>query len=173
MAATAVATLALLVFVAGPVRVDGASMRPTLADGDLLVATRAEVWLARSGAWRYRRGDVVHFTDPSASAPFGPQIVKRVVGVGGDVVAVEDGRLVLNGAPTFEPYLGAHPVPGADAAPVLVPPGSVYVLGDNRAPLASRDSRAFGPIPVDRIWGRVGVRIAVGDGALPRFVRVR
>lgn len=148
-------------------------MDPTLADGETLLATRAEVWLARAGAWRFRRGDVVHFTDPSASAPFGPQVVKRIVGVAGDVVAVEDGRLVLNGAPTFEPYLGAHPVPGADAAAVRVPPGAVYVLGDNRAPLASRDSRSFGPIPIDRIWGRAAVRFDTSGGALPRPVRVR
>jgi signal peptidase I len=125
-----------------------------------------------------QRGDIVVVRNPEASnrAPF----IKRVVAIAGDTVAMENERLVLNGQPvdvTFSPgrpsgtgeatLIGTttggtvrysiRVVPERKAlrnfSTVLVPPGHVFVLGDNRD--ESRDSRFFGAQPLSEVIGRV------------------
>jgi signal peptidase I len=78
-------------------------------------------------------------------------VIKRVVGVGGDRVEGRDGEVLVDGTPVDEPYLGDG-VGTEDFSPVLVPQGEVFVLGDNRG--SSGDSRTFGPVPVDAIVGK-------------------
>ena len=83
-------------------------------------------------------------------------LIKRVVAVAGDEVSVREGYLHINGARVDEPYLleqGIMP----DFGPEVVPPDSVFVMGDNR--LVSYDSRRFGAIPMDRVLGEAVVRI--------------
>lgn len=104
------------------VRVAGRSMQPTLEPGDLLLT------LPVAG----RRGDLVVLRHASAA-----RYVKRVVAVAGDVVEMEAGRLRVNGeASDLRP-----PVEGALVARWEVPPGTVFVVGDNQ--LASDDSRTW------------------------------
>ena len=82
-------------------------------------------------------------------------LIKRVIAVGGDRVEIRDNRVLVNGLVLDEPYLA----PGAWMAPqgpVYVPDGHVWVMGDNRN--NSRDSRSFGPIPVETIVGRAFIR---------------
>lgn len=131
-----------------PARVDGDSMRPTLGDGDrILVAAGPPA-----------RGDVVVLGSPAGDG----DLVKRVVAVGGDRVALEDGVLVVNGAAVPEPHADPHGTDGEYAGPLPVPPGTVYLLGDRRG--SSVDSREFGPVPADAVSGRVVLRLWPAPG---------
>ena len=149
----------LLVVVGGrlvvePVRVSSGSMAPTYSVGDeLLVRTRLLAGAAPG------RGDVVVVQAPGGSA----LLVKRIAGVAGDRVGIRDGRLVVNGDRVEEPYVDPARVDGTYFGPITVPPGSVFVLGDNRSD--SVDSRDFGAVPEDRVEGQVVLRLWRGRSA--------
>lgn len=121
--------------------VPSASMEPTLMTGDHLVTLTAR---------QYRRGDVVVTEDPEEKGAF---IVKRIVAVGGDTVAVEGGALYVNGRYISEPYIKSPPqylMP-----PYKLPEDSVFLLGDNRN--NSEDAHAWNDKAqsVEHIIGRV------------------
>ena len=82
------------------------------------------------------------------------KFVKRVVAVGGDRIAMRDGRLTRNGRPEPDRPLGAcTDASGCDfPREVEVPPGHFFLLGDNRG--ASDDSRFWGPVPREAVVGR-------------------
>lgn len=140
--AVVVAVLVLRWQVIGVARVEGTSMRPGLVDGDVLLYDR-------TGTLDVHTGDVVVLRDPADGGP----AVKRVVATGGQTVAIEDAVLVVDGAPRTEPDIDSSRIDGTYFGPVRVPPGSVFVLGDDRR--ASVDSRAFGPVPRADVLGRV------------------
>ncbi|HSL00725.1 MAG TPA: signal peptidase I [Rubrobacteraceae bacterium] len=83
-------------------------------------------------------------------------LIKRVVGVPGDRIAVRGGTLYVNGEPQEEPYLNKRFPDRSTAAPTRVPEGHVFMMGDNRA--NSRDSRFFGPVPQENIEGEAFLR---------------
>ncbi|MFF1906692.1 signal peptidase I [Kitasatospora sp. NPDC058218] len=132
-----------------PYGIPTGSMTPTLKVGDTVVARQID-----GGA--VGRGDVVVFRDQAWG---GELMVKRVVAVGGDTVATsgDDQRLTVNGKPVDEPYLAAQG-PQGSAFSVEVPPGRLFLLGDNRQ--GSLDSRLHleidgGTIPVTEVEARV------------------
>ncbi len=137
--------IALLIhaFLAQATRVYGQSMEPNLHSDERLVVEKL--------SYRFhgpRRGDIVVLRDPSG----GPELlIKRVIGLPGERVTVADGRVYIDGVPLDEPYL-SQPTLGTSRT-WLIPPLTVFVMGDNRS--ASRDSRVFGPVPLDQIIGRV------------------
>jgi signal peptidase I len=93
------------------------------------------------------RGEIVAFRhDGGAREVF----IKRVVGLPGEHIRIDRGRVYVDGQALDEPYVRD----GDDRSfpEILVPQSSVYVLGDNRA--NSEDSRVFGPVPDDRLIGR-------------------
>lgn len=92
------------------------------------------------------RGDIVEFTIPD-----GGRSLKRVIGLPGDTISCRDGRVWRDGVPLDEPYLKGARTADCDA-PVTVPNGHLYVLGDHRE--ISRDSRQWGPIPAGSVDGR-------------------
>ncbi len=108
------------------------------------------------------RGDVVVLKDPSG----GPvPLIKRVVGLPGERVTIANGEVFIDGQPLHEPYL-TQITPGPGRSWVL-PPMSVFVLGDNRG--NSRDSRYFGPVPLSDILGHaVFTYWPLEDLGLPR-----
>lgn len=136
------------VFVAEPLRVRSSSMSPTLRAGDHVLVDK---FLAR-GRMPHRR-DIVVLRSPGT----GELLVKRVAAVAGDVVGLAAGVLVVNGHQVRERYVDYRLMVGVYYGPVRVPAGDVFVLGDNRPD--SVDSRTFGPVPVNRITGRVLLRI--------------
>jgi signal peptidase I len=149
------------VFGVTTVGIDGSSMEPTLHDGERALVPRYETWWRRERGSGWDAGDVVYFRPPGATPQGwvdritgGPFLIKRVAAVGGQTVWLEQGRLVVDGATVAEPYLEGAPRAPIGATPRLVPPDHVFVLGDNRAPLASRDSRVFGPVPLAQVAGR-------------------
>jgi len=120
-----------------------ASMSPTLEPGDWIVAKR------RTGP--LRRGDIVVFTDPAGT---GMNLVKRVIGVPGELIGIENGRVTVNGAVLADRW--ANGVTEPDGA-WTVPEGHIWVLGDNR-PLSRSDGRLFGPISDDAAHWQVVAR---------------
>ena len=165
----------LATFVVMVARVDGDSMNPTYRSGDLLLLAKWPRWLHAWGArpaWP-RRGDVIVLRGPAghpesyAEGTFGvryrPYLIKRVVGVAGDVVELRAGQLYRDGRRVAESYAGENA--GQDVAPVRVPPHSVYVLGDNRLLGESVDSRYFGPVPLRDVAGRVGAELWRAPGS--------
>jgi signal peptidase I len=137
--------LALLVqaFLMKPFTVHQVSMEPTLMEGDRILLSRV--------TYRFRdprAGDVVVFHSPLNT---GEDLVKRIVAVSGDTVAVRDGNLYVNGVAVGEPYLLNEDFGGTFSA-LEVPEDCAFVMGDNRD--QSGDSRFFGPINLDLIIGK-------------------
>ncbi len=149
------------VFVARPYNVDTASMEPTLKcsrptegcteDKDEHVIVLRLVYRLRSP----HRGDIVAFHAPSLAARIcgtdGP-VVKRIVGMPGDIVDYRHGKVSIDGRVLDEPYVPAK-LRGGPMGEWQVPNGFYFMMGDNRA--ASCDSRVWGPIPRRQLIGRV------------------
>jgi signal peptidase I len=134
-------------------RVGSGSMTPTIDSGDLL--------LIRHWGGPPERRDVVTVPDPDG----GELLVKRVVAVGGDSVGIEDGVLVVNGTPVCEAAIDPALIDGVYFGPVDVPPGQVFLLGDNRD--GSVDSRHFGTVAAADVEGEVVGRVFPSPGSLP------
>ncbi len=83
-------------------------------------------------------------------------LIKRVIAVGGNMVEIRGGQVLVNDVALSEPYLAEGSSMG-DMAPRRVPPAHLWVMGDNRN--TSRDSRWFGPVPVDTVTGKVVFRL--------------
>lgn len=129
--------------VCDPVRVSSGSMAPTVCTGDVVVVDHLA---PRRGL---APGDIVTFPSPAD----GGELIKRVVATGGQRVEIADAVLLVDGEPVPEPYVDPATIDGLYFGPVTVPAGSVFVLGDDRE--ISVDSRAYGPVPVDQIDGRL------------------
>jgi signal peptidase I len=127
--------------VSARVRVDGFSMNPTLQDGEYILVNKLAY---KTGA--PTRGDIVVFV-----FPLNPQedLIKRVIGLPGEIINVQNGIVQVNGVPLDEPYIAAAPAYDGEWA---VPEGQLFVLGDNRND--SRDSHQWGLLPVDNVIGK-------------------
>jgi len=132
-------------FFAQATRVYGHSMEPNLHTDQRLVVEKVSYRLHGP-----RRGDVVVLRLPER----GPELlIKRVLALPGETVRIRDGQVYINDQPIDEPYVERPST--SSFGPTTVPEGHVFVLGDNRG--ASNDSRAFGPVSMDRIVGRAWV----------------
>jgi signal peptidase I len=130
------------------------SMLPTLQLQDRVLVEKLRVRLHQP----LPLGSVVVFHPPPLlqAAGYDPQsaLIKRVVGLPGDQIAVENGQLWRNGHP-LHPDWAAEPM-GYSLAPLTVPAGHVLVLGDNRN--ASLDSHLWGPLPQEQLIGTAVLR---------------
>jgi signal peptidase I len=143
-------------FVAQPYEVQQESMENTLLPSQYVLVDKLTPHFAP-----YHHGDVIVFSPPAgwsrdaSSAPY----VKRVIGVAGDIVAIHDGKVFVNGTQLDEPYIfGGQEtlVPGDAGKTWTLGPGQLFVMGDHRQ--ASQDSREFGPIDTSTVIGRVWIR---------------
>ena len=123
------------------------SMVPTFEVGDRVFVNKF--------IYRFRepkQGEIVVFKSIEGEQE---DLIKRVVGVPGDTITLDNGMLLVNGVPKDEPYVN-HQLPDPSSfGPITVPEGKVFVLGDNRA--NSRDSRFFGPLPIQDVEGEAFV----------------
>ena len=124
--------------------IPSSSMVPTLQPGDRILATLFH----RLGSLpRAERGDVVVFRSPSGSDEL---LVKRVVGLPGDLVDLREGHLFVSGHALAEPYLERKFTSGT-IVPQIIPADCYFVLGDNRQ--NSFDSRSWGVLPARLLVG--------------------
>lgn len=140
--------LFIMTFIARSFSVDGSSMYPTLHHGERLLVDEI--------SYRFRapeRGDIIVFKYPANPKA---KFIKRIVGLPGDTILIRDGTLFLNGEPISEPYLGERMV--GDYGPYVVPPGTVFVLGDNRNYSEDSRYRDVGYVPRNYIVGRAVLR---------------
>ena len=140
--------LIIVVFFYQPVRVEGTSMLPQLVDQERIFVNK---FLYRID--QIERGDIVVFwypLDPSRS------YIKRVVGLPGDVVEIRRGYVWINGRRLAESYVPQEYFDPRSHAPVRVGPGAYFVMGDHRS--ESNDSRVWGPVPEENIYGKAVFR---------------
>lgn len=146
-------------FIAQPFEVRMSSMTPTIVEHEYVLIDKISPRFAD-----YQRGDIIVFQPPdSMRSGSGAPFIKRVIGLPGDRVELEDGRVLINGVELDEPYLflrRGEPEPTEPSfegeTSWLVPDGSLFVMGDHRS--ASADSREFGPIDVSTVLGRALLR---------------
>jgi signal peptidase I len=146
--------------------IPSSSMEETLQINDRVLVAKQSYLFGDIG-----RGDIVVFDEPGGadrtesflaavvrtvaesvglSTPR-TEFIKRVIAVGGETVEIVDNRVVVDGSAIDEPYLPPS-VRMAPMAPVTIPQGHIWVMGDNRN--VSDDSRSFGSVPIDTVVGR-------------------
>ncbi|BAS29295.1 signal peptidase I [Limnochorda pilosa] len=143
-----VVALFIVTFVARPYVVEGRSMEPTLHDRDRLIVEKLSYRFSDP-----HQGDIVVLRSPMEP---GRRLIKRVIGLPGDQVSISLGKVWVNGRALDEPYVDAT-VTGF-MPPRQVPADSYFVMGDNRHPQMSLDSRTFGFVERDALEGRAIVR---------------
>jgi signal peptidase I len=153
----ALAAVLLRTFVIASYYIPSASMEPTLhgcpgCNNDHVLVNKLSYHLHS-----VHRGDVVVFHRPAGAPTNEKVLIKRVIGLPGDVLTDRNDVIYVDGRPLHEPYLnpacaGTQNFP---SGPVTVPTDEVYVMGDNRCD--SSDSRVFGAIPESSIIGRAFV----------------
>ncbi len=140
----------LINYIVSAFKIEGDSMTPQLRDRERVLISKLA---ARKG--NPRRFDLVVLykpDDPDKS------LIKRIVGLPGEIVEIRGGDVLINDKPLKQPFAGDR---GAARAPadmkaLLIPPGTYFVMGDNRA--ISFDSRLFGPVPQKYIYGKAFFR---------------
>ncbi|BAU15749.1 leader peptidase I (plasmid) [Leptolyngbya sp. NIES-3755] len=147
---SAILALGIRTFVAEARYIPSGSMEPTLQINDRLIVDKLSYDFSPP-----QRGDIVVFNPTPAlkQQNFKDAFIKRVVGLPGETVEIRNGRVYVNGAILDETYVAT---PSKPWNPVLVPPDSYLVLGDNRN--NSFDSRYWGFVPRSSIIGRAVFR---------------
>ena len=134
----------IIVFLYQPVKVEGTSMMPSLDDQERIFINKFVYRIEP-----IQHGDIIVFRYPRDPAK---SFIKRVIGVAGDHVRIEDGRVYLNGKQLVEDYVPRVYEDDRSYPDVVVPPDSYFVLGDHRS--LSNDSRDFGPVDASYIYGK-------------------
>jgi len=138
------ASFMIITFLYQPVRVEGTSMQPQLRDQDRLFINKFVYRFERIS-----RGDVVVFhypRDPEKS------YIKRVIALPGDSLRIDAGRVYVNGERIAEDYV-PHTYRDSRSMPeIVIPSDHYFVMGDHRS--ISSDSRDFGPVTRDLIYGK-------------------
>jgi signal peptidase I len=136
--------LVIIVFLYQPVKVEGTSMAPLLSDQERIFINK---FVYRFEA--IHRGDVVVFWYPLDRSK---SFIKRVIALPGETVTIRQGVVTVNGMVVPEPYVPPQYEDVSDYGPQRVPADSYFVMGDHR--ISSNDSRVFGPVPSQFIYGR-------------------
>jgi signal peptidase I len=134
----------IIVFLYQPVKVEGTSMMPGLADQERIFINKYAYRLEA-----IERGDVVVFRYPGDPSK---NYIKRIVGVPGDRIEIVKGAVLVNGSRLPEPYVPLQFRDYRSMSEVTVPSGSYFVLGDHRN--LSSDSRDFGMVEREAIFGK-------------------
>lgn len=136
--------IVVILFLYQPVKVEGTSMMPTLDDQERIFINKFVYHFENID-----RGDTVVFWypgDPTKS------YIKRVIGIPGDRVEVDEGTVLINGRRLHEDYVPPEFRDTTSMTARIVPPDEYFVLGDHRS--SSNDSRAWGMVPRRYIYGK-------------------
>lgn len=179
-----VLALTIRYYIGTPTVVENSSMYPTLKDGERLIISR----LPRTFQETYDRGDIVTLEAPSITKVsnvnededpiatyYEPKsgmekflyyfleigktsYIKRVIGLPGEHIKIENGKVYINGVLLDEPYLkdDVTTTQGGAFYDIIVPEGTLFLMGDNRE--RSMDSRSFGCVPFSKIESKVWIR---------------
>ena len=134
----------IIIFLYQPVKVEGTSMMPSLDDQERIFVNK---FVYRLEA--IQRGDIVVFRYPRDTSK---SYIKRVVGLAGDHIRIDDGLVYVNDKPLDEDYVPAAFADNRSYPETVVPQNSFFVLGDHRS--MSNDSRDFGAVKETFIYGK-------------------
>ncbi len=126
--------------VSARIRIDGSSMEPNLHHDEFVIVSKVNYRIGEP-----ERGDVVVFDFPRNITE---EYIKRIIGLPGEKIKIEDGQVYVNGEALMEPYLKAEPLYEGEW---LVQEDELFVLGDNRN--NSSDSHNWGMVPIENVVG--------------------
>lgn len=131
-------------------------MLPTLQNKNILLVEKISPKLGK-----LKQGDIVTLYVPEIVGTQKKRIIKRVAAVENDVIEIKDGKVYINNKLLNEDYINGNSTLPINSrfSKVSVPKGCIYVLGDNRFPNESRDSRDFGPLSISKVEGKVLLRL--------------
>lgn len=140
----------LINYVVSAFKIEGDSMRPQLRDQERVLISKLA--LRRGGL---RRFDLVVLYKPDEPEK---SLIKRIIGMPGEIVEIRGGEVLVNDKMLKQPFAGDDAVvkSPSDMQALLIPRGTYFVMGDNRA--VSFDSRLFGPVPQKYIYGKAFFR---------------
>lgn len=138
------ASFMIITFIYQPVRVEGTSMLPELRDQDRLFINKFAYHFEHIS-----RGDVVVFHYPLDQTK---SYIKRIIALPGDTLRITDGQVYVNGKRIAEPYVPPRYRDDRSVPKMVIPPNEYFVMGDHRS--ISSDSRDFGPVKRDLIYGK-------------------
>jgi signal peptidase I len=154
--------LAIKAWVVNPYRIPSSSMEPTLhcaRPGSECEARFSDRVLACRFCFRFwppKRGEIIVFHTPPLAAVrcgAGGTFVKRLIGLPGETWSERAGYVYINGKRLNEPYIKPARRDSRTVAPLKIPPGQYFMMGDNRA--SSCDSRSWGTVPRANLIGKV------------------
>jgi signal peptidase I len=146
LALSVLIAVVLIVFIYQPVKVEGTSMMPALRDQERIFINK---FIYRLGIAGIARGDTVVFWFPM---DISKSYIKRVIGLPGDIVEIDRGVVIVNGKPMAEDYVPEEYRDYQSRPPLRIGPDQYFVLGDHRS--SSNDSRAWGTVPRENIYGK-------------------
>jgi signal peptidase I len=144
MVVSVVVSAFIIIFLYQPVRVEGTSMLPMLEDQDRLFINKMAYKIGD-----IHRGDVVVFLYPHDHTK---SYIKRVIALPGDDLRIDHGQVYVNGHAIKEKYVPARFTDDRSQPGLVVPDNEYFVMGDHRS--ISSDSRDFGPVERDLIYGK-------------------
>ncbi len=153
--------LVIIVFLYQPVKVEGTSMTPLLHDQERIFINKF--------IYKYepiQRGDVVVFWYPRDNKK---SFIKRVIALPGELMEIRQGRVYVNSRLVDEPYIPPMYIDSSSFGPIRIPNDEFFLMGDHRS--SSNDSRVFGPVPGDLIYGKAVFAYWPMErfGAIPAF----
>src|SRR5579884_3408719 len=141
-----VVAMMVILFLYQPVKVEGTSMMPALVDQERIFINK---FVYRFPFGQIHRGDMVVFWFPHDQTK---SYIKRVIGMPGDRIEIDNGAVIVNGQRLNEAYVPPDYRDDLSMPPETVPPDEYFVLGDHRK--SSNDSRMWGTVPRRFIYGR-------------------
>jgi signal peptidase I len=143
-------------FIAQITIVEGNSMETSLQTKDILIVEKVS---KRFGS--FRQGDIVTIIKPQNIEGERSPIIKRIIGVENDTVEIKDSGVFVNGIKLTQEYThGSDTLVVKPAySKVTLKKDEIYVLGDNRFPGQSLDSRTFGPENISKVGGKALCRL--------------
>lgn len=136
--------IVVMIFLYQPVKVEGTSMNPLLSDQERIFINKFVYHFEP-----IERGDVIVFWYPLDRSK---SFIKRVVGLPGETIEIRDGHVYINGQELADQYVPAGYLDGSTYTPHRIPSDDYFVMGDHRD--SSNDSRVFGPVPRQFIYGK-------------------